>query len=221
MRRVITGLVSALAVLAVVTMPAQAILGGTPDGDAHPYVGMVYNDEYLCSGTLLSPRVFLTAGHCTQAFEEGTSQVYVTFAAQADFDPTHAVSGTPHTYPDFCIGCGSGLPGFDALDVGVVILDAPVDMATYGHLPKAGVVDTLPKGSPLTTVGYGVRGFKRGGGKPQPTDVAVRYRADVKLINVTERVGAMFVKTSGGAAKGGVASATRAGRCFSRTRPRL
>ena len=42
-----------------------------PDGDGHPYVGLVLfydeSDNYLqrCSGTLLSPTVFLTAGHCT------------------------------------------------------------------------------------------------------------------------------------------------------------
>src|SRR5215218_2501520 len=60
---------------------AQAIINGEPDRgpNAHPYVGMIYNDEFLCSGTLISPRVFLTAGHCTEVFEQGDSTVYVTF----------------------------------------------------------------------------------------------------------------------------------------------
>ena len=30
------------------------------------------------------------------------------------------------TYPDFCIGCGNGLPGFTFRDVGVIVLTEPV-----------------------------------------------------------------------------------------------
>ncbi|HLM78402.1 MAG TPA: trypsin-like serine protease, partial [Rubrobacteraceae bacterium] len=46
---------------------AGAIINGQPDGSRHPYVGMVYNDGALCSGTLISPTAFLTAGHCTSS----------------------------------------------------------------------------------------------------------------------------------------------------------
>src|SRR4030095_14123001 len=52
--------------------PAAAITNGQPDAGRHPYVGlMVALDEdgiplWRCSGSLLSPTVFLTAGHCTQ-----------------------------------------------------------------------------------------------------------------------------------------------------------
>jgi len=52
---------------------ASAITDGEPDGNAHPYVGlMIAQDEngtpmWRCSGTLLSETVFLTAGHCTEA----------------------------------------------------------------------------------------------------------------------------------------------------------
>src|SRR4028119_30862 len=80
---------------------AQAIINGQPDRNAHPYVGMVYNDESLCSGTLISPRVFLTAAHCTEFFEEGNSKVYVTFEQRADFRPDDAYVGTPHTHPRY------------------------------------------------------------------------------------------------------------------------
>lgn len=49
---------------------AYATTGGQPDGSGHPYVGLVVFDDadgpaWRCSGTLLSPTVFLTAGHCT------------------------------------------------------------------------------------------------------------------------------------------------------------
>jgi hypothetical protein len=58
---------------------AVAIINGQPDGKVHSYVGMIYNDEVSCWGTLISPTVFLTAGHCTAFFEQGDSQIYVTF----------------------------------------------------------------------------------------------------------------------------------------------
>jgi V8-like Glu-specific endopeptidase len=51
---------------------AQAIINGEPDTgpNAHPYVGAYVAKVKgkllaVCSGTLISARVFLTAGHCT------------------------------------------------------------------------------------------------------------------------------------------------------------
>ncbi len=58
------------------------------------------------------------------------------------------------------------LPRDVRYDVGVVVLDKPVSLATYGALPKAGLVDILKKGQRLTVVGYGVSGFEIGGNHP-------------------------------------------------------
>jgi hypothetical protein len=50
---------------------AMAITNGVPDGTNHPYVGLMVAQDadgvplWRCSGSLLSPTVFLTAGHCT------------------------------------------------------------------------------------------------------------------------------------------------------------
>jgi V8-like Glu-specific endopeptidase len=192
---------------------AAAIMGGQPDNGAHPFVGMTYNDEILCSGTLIAPTVFLTAGHCTAEFEAGGSQVYVTFGDAVDFDPANAVTGTAYTHPLFCIQCGSGLPGFDAYDVGVVILDTAVTSVGFGQLPAENAVSGLEKGTVLTAVGYGVQGFERGGGQPQAIFTATRYRADVTFRNVTNVVGDMFIKHSNNQ-KGGTCSGDSGGPIF-------
>ena len=74
---------SLLAVLAAVCLaaaggigaagPALAITNGTADGNGHPNVGALVADSAYsdgtwtyCSGTLISPTVFLTAAHCAE-----------------------------------------------------------------------------------------------------------------------------------------------------------
>ena len=56
--------------------PATAIINGTLDGNKHPDVGgLVSPTQYgdgtwlYCSGTLISPTVFLTAAHCAEEGE--------------------------------------------------------------------------------------------------------------------------------------------------------
>ncbi|MGH2680823.1 MAG: trypsin-like serine protease [Actinomycetota bacterium] len=70
-----------VAVLLAVAAPAGAITGGTEDtANRYSNVGMVVfyqpDGRFRCSGTLIAPRVFLTAAHCT--FED-VGKVIVTF----------------------------------------------------------------------------------------------------------------------------------------------
>jgi Trypsin len=187
-----------VAVALAVAVPASAITNGQPDGNAHPYVGLVVfdvvNDEgeqvpsHRCSGSLLTPTVFLTAGHCT----DGTVAARVWFDEIVQGNPEYPFSGatsydgTPHTNPGFCIGCGKGLPGFAIRDVGVVVLTEPVPVAAvseYAELPDAGLVDTLANKTPVTLVGYGVQTQLHGGGPPVWTGPRVRLQAPSELVS--------------------------------------
>jgi len=223
MRRLFTAFVLA-ALAAAVAAPAAAITGGQPDGTGHSYVGIVFNVDTFCSGTLLSPTVFLTAGHCTELFA-GTP-TYVSFEPEPVVNPDLTqpwfftdnayVAAAVHTHPDFCIGCAPGLPGFITHDVGVVILTEPVTGVGFGALPAAGAVDGLEMGTPLPAVGYGVRGFARGGGPPQADGLGVRYVATVKLVN--SATGSATCSSSTRATRAAPASATRGDRASRRTR---
>jgi hypothetical protein len=188
MRRAVLLLASmAIGVLLGSSGVAQAIINGQPDRNDHPYVGMVYNDEYVCSGTLISPTVFLSAAHCTEVFEQGNSQVRVTFESRADFDPDAAYTATPYTHPKW-----GGFPDFP--DVGVVVLEEALGTGVgYGRLPpEADIVERFETGKKLlTVVGYGMQGLETGGGKPKPTADGIRDKATVKYLG-TEGVSNSF-----------------------------
>ena len=70
MRRLVVLLAMVLGMLAI-ALPAEAITGNYVEDNQHPFVGLVafYDEEgefiHRCSGSLLTPTVFLTAGHCT------------------------------------------------------------------------------------------------------------------------------------------------------------
>jgi hypothetical protein len=65
-----------------------------------------------------------------------------------------AVEGTPYTNPLYRSPenptVAAGLPAFSYRDVGIVVLDEPVEMDEYAELPEAGLVDTLANKTPLT-----------------------------------------------------------------------
>jgi secreted trypsin-like serine protease len=191
---------------------AQAILNGQLDGDGHPYVGALVTEleveggktELLpvCTGTLLSPTVFLTAAHCTDFLKKGGDlPAYVTVDSSYEPGNSEIVSGTAHTHPLYCLGCGAGLPGSDAYDVGVVVLEEPgITMATYGKLPTEGLVDTLRRGQPLVDVGYGTNDFEVGGGPPRKVSDNTRRRANVTLVSTNDGLSDMFLRLSGSSA---------------------
>jgi trypsin len=215
-RRVVLVLATMALAILLAGGVAQAIINGEPDRgpNAHPYVG-AYVAKFegklgpVCSGTLISARVFLTAGHCTEFNIENNRPVYVSFDPTYKPGASELIKGTPYLHPKYCLAAKEGcvpdpivgaVAGYPRYDVGVVVLKEPVRMATYGALPDAGLVDTLKEGQRLTAVGYGASGFERGVDGPLPQLVLPddRYRATVRLLNTKDdALGDMFVKTTG------------------------
>jgi hypothetical protein len=210
---------AAIVVALLVPSSANAIIGGTPDF-AHPYVGLEDNGVFACTGTLVSPRVMVTAAHCFSDSESvfgtvnGQPRVEVTFDQQGFFaaDPQFRM-GTYYWDPLFCVGCGPGLPGFDTHDVALIVLDQPVAMPIYGRLPPLNFDATLRTGTVLDIVGYGVQHF----GKPDPCDpnckkqpdaFFTRFAATSRLLRVGAGKDGEFVKISG------TTSQKKGGQCF-------
>ena len=146
--RLILAGVAALAVAA----PAFAVTGGTLDGDAHPAAGLLVADlgngpVQDCSGSLVSPTLFVTAAHCTG--DLASNRVWVSFDAQY-------VAGTSTLLPATAIADSAwGTVKGDSHDLAVVVLDHAVRGVTPYALPKANALATLTSSSTLTNVGYG------------------------------------------------------------------
>ena len=197
-KKIALSIVLALAVLLSTFGLAGAITNGTPDGDAHPFVGLAVFDvinaagdqvpSHRCSASLLTDTVVLTAGHCT----DGTVAARIWFDEVVTGNPEYPFSGatsydgTPYTFPGFCIGCGNGLPGFAAGDVGIIVLSEPVPaevVAAYAALPTEGQVDTLPNKTKIDFVGYGVQEQLVGGGPPVWAGLRNRFFAPSELVS--------------------------------------
>ncbi len=180
MRRILCALTIAVALSA----GAGAITYGTPDGNAHPNVGLLIakiGDGYyaLCSGTLVSEKVFLTAGHCTDALREHQADAFVTFRSGPPFSLAEFLPGTWYTHPDY----GRSFP--NTADIGVVVLNKRVTNVLPARIPTARYLDDLATHRGLsetyfTHVGYGTQSVR-----PRYLSEVVRYQGVSDLVNLT------------------------------------
>jgi secreted trypsin-like serine protease len=166
MKKVSVTLVLVLVLVLTTVGTASAITDGELDGNGHPYVGLMVAQDakgvplWRCSGTLLSAKIFLTAGHCTEA---PAAHVEIWFAADVEsgipangYPNKGDVGGTPYTHPSY------NPNAFYLFDLGVVVLDKPMKMNKYGVLPIQDVLDVLATQRGLqdvtfTAVGYGLQ----------------------------------------------------------------
>ena len=206
-RKLLTLLASLAAVAAVVALPAGAIINGQPDGERHRYVGLVtfYDTDgvYLwrCTGTLMSPTVFMTAGHCTEPparsaqvwFDSGPidSGNYPLTPIE-DRPPCTGYTGWPCTGGD-ATGIVHAHPDYDSSvfflhDLGVVTWALPgVTGRGFGALPSEGELSTLKKHATFTSVGYGLQKSFPPSAASKDQDVKVRQFATPKLVAIDDK----------------------------------
>jgi hypothetical protein len=172
------GIIFAAAAVAVAALcvagTAFAITNGEPDGNRHPEVGALLALQAFpdgtweeCTGTLIAPRVFLTAEHC----DLGVSRVEVTFASTFDRATSTTYWGTWHGDPAYSQSQS------DPHDIAVVVLDKAVKGITPARLPSAGSLSNLSGSQQFTSVGYGAQSVTNGPGGKTFHYADIRYVA--------------------------------------------
>lgn len=188
----------------------SSITHGSLDGNMHPAVVLIIMDlggqpAYRCSGTMISPTVVLTAGHCTG--EPGE------FSGMRVFTETDVENGRnnyPYPGPNTIEASSwSSHPqytnaAFYLHDVGVIVLSKPFRLPSdkYGRLPSANQLDELkPSSSTLfTAVGYGLQRIN----PAQVEAELVRMYAEPHLVQInTGFTGSRSLLLSNNASSGG------------------
>jgi hypothetical protein len=195
---------SLIAVLALGASPAGAITGNYSDDNVHTYVALIafYDKDdvftHRCSGSLITPSVFLTAGHCTDASTGAThARLWFQQDAGVGFDGTNpAPSGYPvssdvTSHQLYNFGFADDLPLPNLHDVGLVILDKPISIGDEGYagglasIASVGSLDRLATQRGQQDVTFTASGYGLSFSSPVKTlSFRKRLMATEQLINL-------------------------------------
>jgi len=171
MKKLVVVLLVMMALLLGTIGTALAITDGELDGEYHPHVVLLLMEvggqpAFRCSGTLLSPTVLLTAGHCTSNFPGAP---YTGMRVFTESDVENGDNNYPFSGPNSVEAVSwAAHPLYETApffvhDVGVVILEEPgVVLDEYGLLPQADQLDVMKtqrgkQDTTFTAVGYGLQ----------------------------------------------------------------
>ena len=134
----------------------------------------------ICSGTMITANVVLTASHCTAFYQQDLApQGFVAFVSLDQSIPFGSLTSNntkllsvAHVVTNPNFNQSQSDPG----DIGVLILDKDVKGVTPAVLPSCGLLDQLNaqngfKNATFTNAGYGLQNRVVGGGVPFFQDV--------------------------------------------------
>jgi len=181
--------VSALIFAAVwFTRPATAITYGFADTNntysntgafivKSPTTGQIFP---ICSGTMITANVFLTASHCTIFYTQDLAArgftAYVSLDKSIPFGELTSKKTKLLPVAYVVTNPGYNQSQSDSGDIGALILQSDVRGVTPAALPTCGLLDQLNaqnglKNARFTPVGYGLQNRVVGGGVPYFQDV--------------------------------------------------
>jgi hypothetical protein len=154
--------------------PPSLIVNGTPTGSAYASVGALMfdydangvldGDDEWCTGSLISPTVFLTAAHCVVTpYTPPGSQFYVSFAPDLYAVGIKVVAATGYAYDP-----AYGHDAANLHDLAVIFLPASETQGlTPYRLPARGELDALAakgglRNAIFINVGYGTSATRTG-----------------------------------------------------------